>query len=67
MYSRHMPNVQRMTEPNGTRARRAEAFEEWAGRVDAADLQAADTESLRVTVELVNCREDEEMSGLDPP
>lgn len=56
-----------MTEPNGTRARRAEAFEEWAGRVDAADLQAADTESLRVTVELVNCREDEEMSGLDPP
>lgn len=58
-----MPNVQRMTEPSETRARRAEAFEEWAGRVGAADLRESDTESLRLIVELANRRE-RGLSGL---
>ena len=53
-----MPNVQRMTEPSETRAQRTETLEGRAGRVDAADLQAADTESLRVIVEFANRRED---------
>ena len=54
MYSRHTPNVQRMIELSETRAQRAKRLKNGAGRVDAADLQAADTESLRLIVELAN-------------
>jgi hypothetical protein len=43
-----------------TRAQRAKGLEEWADRVDAADLRVADTEILRTIVELV-----EQRSGVD--
>ncbi|WP_420623612.1 hypothetical protein [Candidatus Poriferisodalis sp.] len=46
-----------------TRAQRAEALEEWADRVDPADLVEADTASLRLISELATRRDtiDEEL------
>jgi hypothetical protein len=48
-----------------TRAERARALEEWADRVDSADLTLADTEALRTIAELVERREevDEELTA----
>jgi len=48
-----------------TRAERAKALEEWADRVDAADLRVADTEMLRTIAELVEQRNgvDEELTA----
>lgn len=43
-----------------TRADHAEGLEDWADRVDAADLTVADTEMLRTIVELV-----EQRNGVD--
>ena len=51
----------RKSEP---RARRAEALEEWAERVDVADLREADTEGLRLIVELANGPRREVSNGL---
>ncbi|MCE2530851.1 MAG: hypothetical protein OXD34_16105 [bacterium] len=39
-----------------TRAERAKALEEWAGRVDAAELRLADTEGLREIAALARRR-----------
>ena len=39
-----------------TRAERAKALEEWAGRVDAAELSLADTETLREIAALAKRR-----------
>ena len=39
-----------------TRAERARALEEWAGRVDTADLRQADTETLREIAALAKRR-----------
>ncbi len=49
-----------MDQVSKTRAQRAKGLEEWADRVDAADLRVADTEILRTIVELV-----EQRSGVD--
>ena len=48
-----------------TRAVRTKALEEWAERVDSADLKVADTEALRTIAELVERREevDEELTA----
>jgi len=48
-----------------TRAERAKTLEEWAERVDAADLTVADTETLRAIAELVEQRNgvDEELTA----
>lgn len=43
-----------------TRAERAKALEEWADRVDAADLKLADTQALRTIAELVEQRNEVE-------
>jgi len=39
-----------------TRAQRAKALEQWADRVDSADLKVADTASLRTIAELADRR-----------
>lgn len=41
-----------------TRAQRAKALEEWAERVDAADLREADTQVLRLIAELADRRDE---------
>jgi hypothetical protein len=48
-----------------TRAQREKALEEWADRVDTADLKVADTETLRAIAELVERRDevDEELTA----
>jgi hypothetical protein len=43
-----------------TRAERAAALEEWADRVEGADLTVADTEALRTIAELVDQRNEVE-------
>jgi hypothetical protein len=47
-----------------TRAQREKALEEWADRVDTADLRLADTGALRTIAELVERRDevDEELT-----
>ena len=54
-----------MDQVSKTRAERAKALEEWADRVDSADLKVADTEALRTIAELVARREevDEELTA----
>jgi hypothetical protein len=44
---------------------RSKALEEWADRVDAADLKVADTETLRAIAELAGQRDevDEELTA----
>lgn len=53
-----------MGEVSRARADRAKALEEWADRVDPADLKRADTEALRVIAGLVEQRNqvDEELT-----
>ena len=48
-----------------TRMERSKALEEWADRVDAADLKVADTETLRAIAELAGQRDevDEELTA----
>ena len=41
-----------------TREQRTKALEEWAERIDSADLTDADTEPLRVIAELANQRDE---------
>lgn len=41
-----------------TRAQRMKALEEWAERIDSADLTDVDTEPLRVIAELANQRDE---------
>lgn len=47
-----------------TRGERAKALEEWADRVDLADLTVAETQALRTIAELVERRDevDEELT-----
>lgn len=54
-----------MDEVSKTRADRAKALEEWADRVDEADLTVADTEALQVIAQLVERRDevDEELTA----
>lgn len=40
-----------------SRAERAKALEEWSERVGSSDLEVADTEALRIIVELAERRE----------
>lgn len=43
-----------------TRAERAKALQEWADRIESADLKVADTEALRVIAELADQRREVE-------
>lgn len=43
-----------------TRAERSKSLEEWADRVDPADLKTADTEALRTIAELAEQRREVE-------
>lgn len=47
-----------MDQVSKTRSERARALEEWADRVDTADLTVADTKALRTIAELVERREE---------
>ena len=42
---------------SSSRAQRAKALEDWAERVDAADLREADTAALRLIAELADRRD----------
>lgn len=54
-----------MDQVSKTRAERAAALEQWADRVEADELNVADTEALRVIAELVERRNevDEELTA----
>ena len=47
-----------MDEVSKTRAERAEALEEWADRVESAELKVAGTEALRAIAGLVEQRDE---------